>query len=49
MKRMKYKFISLDNDKAIRTITDIEGISEGDMVIFSHKDKLSTLGTQRET
>lgn len=48
MKRMKYKFISLDNDKAIRTITDIEGISEGDMVIFSHKDKLSTLKVHKE-
>ena len=41
---MKYKFISLDNDKAIRMmVTDIESINEGDIVIFRHKDKLSTL------
>lgn len=48
MKRMKYKFISLDNDKAIRMmVTDIESINEGDIVIFSHKDKLSTLKVYR--
>lgn len=47
---MKYKFISLDNDKAIRMVTNIERISEGDIVIFRDKDKLSTLevGIQRE-
>lgn len=49
MKRMKYKVISLDNDKAIRKVTNIdERISEGDIVIFSHNDKLSTLKVYKE-
>lgn len=45
---MKYKFISLDNDKAIRMVTNIERISEGDIVIFRDKDKLSTLEVYKE-
>lgn len=49
MKRMKYKVVSLDNDKAIRKVTNIdERISEGDIVIFSHNDKLSTLKVYKE-